>query len=312
MARAWRKRMTKNPVVDLLAHPSTRVNEQRLARAVMGKRVLITGASYGIGEATARLLGHAGARVILVARTEERLAALAGEIARDGGVARYYGADLTNEADIDRLLARIVEEEGEIDILVNNAGKSIRRSFALARYRDYERTMALNYLGPVKLLLGVLPAMRARGAGQIINVSTVGVGFPPAARWGAYQASKQAFETLFRSVELEARHDGVLFSSVYLPLVYTRMSAPTPQLREGMAPGLTPDEAARLLARTIVERKRALAPWWFYPTELAVEMSRKPVRAALANWYRLTDDSRSARRARGETKQENPDDRPDA
>lgn len=295
---SWRKRLIKNPVVDGVAHPSTRFNAQRLARCVRGKRVLITGASYGIGEATARLLGGAGARVLLVARSGERLAEVTDDIRAQGGWARHYSADLTDTDQVDELLAAIERDEGDLDIFVNNAGKSIRRSFELSRQRDYERTLAVNYLGPVKLLLGVVPGMRQRRTGQVINISSVGVGFPPAARWGAYQASKEAFDTLFRSIGLEARQDGVLFSSLYLPLVYTRMSAPTPQLREGMAPGMTVDEAAALVARAIVQRKRVIAPWWFYPTEVAVLLLRPPISGVLSFWFARTDDTRSARRPR--------------
>lgn len=301
MGAAWRKRLLKNPLVDAVAHPSTRFNAQRLARHMRGKRVLITGASHGIGEATARLLGGAGARVLLVARSEERLAEVADDIRARGGRAWYYSADLTDTDQVDELLTAMEWEAGGLDMFVNNAGKSIRRSFALARQRDYERTLAVNYLGPVKLLLGVVPGMRARRSGQVINISTVGVGFPPAARWGAYQASKEAFDTLFRSIGLEARHDQVLFSSLYLPLVYTRMSAPTPQLREGMAPGMTADEAAALVARAIVEQKRVIAPWWYRPTEVAVLLLRPPIAAVLSFWFARTDDTRSARMARRET-----------
>lgn len=300
MSAGVRRKLIKNPVVDRLAHPSTKLNEDRLARAVMGKRVLLTGASYGIGEATARLLGEAGARLVLVARSEERLAAVTEEIRAAGGQARYYAADLTDPAAVDALLAHIREEEGEPDIFINNAGKSIRRSIELSydRFHDYQRTMGINYLGPVKLMLGVLPGMRERRDGQIINVSTVGVGFPPAPRWAAYQASKGAFDTFFRSAELEARHDRVLFSSVYLALVYTRMSAPTPVFREGMTPGMTAEEAARLIARAIVERKRVIAPWWFFPTEVTVSLVRRPVARVLSFWFARTDDTRSARIAR--------------
>ena len=295
MNASWRKRLIKNPVVDGLAHPSTRFNARRLARRVRGKRVLITGASYGIGEATARLLAAAGARVVLVARTEERLREVAEAIRSRGGWARRYTADVTDTAEVEQLLAAIEADQGGIDIFVNNAGKSIRRSFARSRHRDYERTMAVNYLGPVKLLLGVVPGMRERRSGQVINISTVGVGFPPAARWGAYQASKSAFDTLFRSIGLEVRHDGVQFSSIYLPLVYTRMSAPTPQLREGMAPGMTADEAAAQVARAIIQRKRVIAPWWFYPTEVAVLLLRPSIAGILSFWFAHTEDTRSAR-----------------
>lgn len=296
-----RQKLMKNPVVDFVAQPSTRVDPDRLAKAVMGKRVLVTGASYGIGEAAARLLGKAGATVILVARSADRLQAVADDINAVGGRARYYAADLTDPDAVDRLLAQIRDDEGDIDIFVNNAGKSIRRSIELScdRFHDYQRTMGINYLGPVKLLLGVLPSMRRRRAGQVINISTVGVGFPPAPRWAAYQASKGAFDILFRSAELEARHDNVLFSSIYLALVYTRMSAPTPVFREGMTPGMTAEEAARLIARAIVEKRRVIAPWWFFPTEVTVSLLRRPVARVLSAWFARTEDTRSARTGAG-------------
>lgn len=297
-----RQKLMKNPVVDFIAQPSTRVNPDRLAKAVMGKRVLITGASYGIGEAAARLLGGAGATVILVARSADRLQAVADDINAGGGRARHYAADLTDPDAVERLLAQIRDDEGDIDIFVNNAGKSIRRSIELSydRFHDYQRTMGINYLGPVKLLLGVLPSMRARRTGQVINISTVGVGFPPAPRWAAYQASKSAFDILFRSAELEARHDNVLFSSIYLALVYTRMSAPTPVFREGMTPGMTADEAASLIARAIVEQRRVVAPWWFFPTEVTVSLLRRPVARILSAWFARTEDTSSARTGTGE------------
>jgi NAD(P)-dependent dehydrogenase (short-subunit alcohol dehydrogenase family) len=265
-----------------------------LSAAVAGKVVLVTGASYGIGEATARLLGAAGATVLLVARSRERLARVAADIVARGGIAHFYPTDLSDPDAVAALATTLLERHGNIDVVVNNAGKSIRRSIALSydRFHDFQRTIDVNYLGPVRLLLTLLPAMRARGSGHIVNISTVGTRMPPAPRWAAYQASKSAFDVWLRSVAVEARADGVTTTSIYMALVYTRMSAPTPIFRH--LPGLEPAEAAQLVARAIVDKPKSIAPWWLAPAELALHVARGPLDGLLGVVYRLTRDSASA------------------
>jgi NAD(P)-dependent dehydrogenase (short-subunit alcohol dehydrogenase family) len=265
-----------------------------LRAAVAGKVALVTGASYGIGEATARLLGAAGATVLLVARSHERLARVAAEIVAHGGSACAYPTDLADLDAVAALAGTLLERHGNIDIVVNNAGKSIRRSIDLSydRFHDFQRTIDVNYLGPVRLVLALLPAMRARGAGHIVNISTVGTRMPPAPRWAAYQASKTAFDVWLRSVAVEARADGVTTTSIYMALVHTRMSAPTPIFR--YMPGLSPDEAAALVARAIVDKPRTIAPWWLAVAEVAVHAARSPIEGLLGVIYRLTRDSASA------------------
>jgi NAD(P)-dependent dehydrogenase (short-subunit alcohol dehydrogenase family) len=278
-----------------LINPTGAPAADKLHEAVAGKVALVTGASYGIGEATARKLGAAGAVVLLVARTAERLEELRTEIERDGGQAHAHPADLADPASVDELAARVLADYGHVDIVVNNAGKSIRRSIALSydRFRDFERTMAINYLGPVKLLLAVLPSMRERGEGHIVNVSTIGVRMPPAPRWAAYQASKTAFDVFLRSVALEARDDGVTATSIYMPLVLTRMSAPTATLRN--VPGLRPDQAADLVCKAIVERPTEISPWWTGPVEAGIALARWPWETAMRLAYRAGGDTSSAR-----------------
>jgi len=265
-----------------------------LRAAVAGKTVLITGASFGIGEATARLLASAGATAILVARSRDQLELVAMTIRSHGGTAEVHLADLTDPAAVATLAGRLLDAHESIDIVVNNAGKSIRRSVALSydRFHDFERTIGVNYLGPVRLLLALLPEMRRRGAGQIVNVSTFGVRMPPGPRWGAYQASKAAFDAWFRSMGIEARQDGVVTSTIYMPLVYTRMSAPTPSLR-GL-PGLSPEQAAGLIARAIVRKSRVIAPWWLWPAELFGVLCRRPIEGMMGVFFRRSADSPSA------------------
>jgi short-subunit dehydrogenase len=147
-----------------------------LERAVEGKVILITAASSGIGRATALRLGGVGAAVLLVSRTREKLEQVAREIAEAGGEAHVHPCDLAEMEDIERMAAEVLEHHGRVDVLVNNASRSIRRSIELSydRLHDFERTIQLNYLAPVNLILKLLPGMRERRSGHIINISSIG------------------------------------------------------------------------------------------------------------------------------------------
>jgi acyl-CoA synthetase (AMP-forming)/AMP-acid ligase II len=168
-------------------------------------------------------------------------------------------------------------------VVVNNAGISIRRwvSQSYDRFRDYERTMALNYLGPVRLLLGLLPSMRERGSGHIVNVATIGVDLP-AMRWSAYIASKSAFETWLGGVAPEIRPDGVTVTSVHLQLVRSPMLGPFRIWN--YLPGMSTDEAAGILARAIVERPRTISPLWARIGGPLTTAAQGPVESALARY----------------------------
>jgi NAD(P)-dependent dehydrogenase (short-subunit alcohol dehydrogenase family) len=278
-------------VIDKLVNPPRVSDLDRLRDTVAGANVLVTGASFGIGEATARKLAAAGATVALTARSGDKLAGLARAIGASGGHAVSYPADLSDEAAVATLTTQLLDEHGPPDIVVSNAGKSIRRSLhhQYERPHDFDRTIGINYLGPIRLLLGLAPAMRERGTGHIVNVSSVGVRVPPGPRWGAYQASKGAFDMWLRSVAPELHADGVDVTTIYMALIHTRMSAPTPSLRN--VPGLTPDEAADIIAKAIIERPRTIAPWWLWPAEVTTVLLRSPVERVTQLWWRHTDDS---------------------
>lgn len=267
----------------------------RLAAAVAGKTVLVTGASYGIGEAAARRVAAAGATVLLLARSADRLDEVVAEITDNGGMAYAHPVDLTDLEAVQKVTAEVLSRYDHVDVVVNNAGKSIRRSIHLSydRMHDFERTMAINYLGPVQLLLGLLPAMRERRRGHIVNVSTAAVRMPPMPRWGAYQASKTAFDVWLRSIAPEIHADGVTTTSIYMPLVRTRMSEPTPGFRR--VPALRPDQAANLVAKAIVGRQPRITPWWLWPAELVSTAAPGPVGAVSRLGYRNTRDSPSAK-----------------
>jgi len=271
---------------DRLANPAKVSDPDKLRRAVSGKTVMLTGASYGIGEATARKMAAAGATVLAVARSTERLEDLAAAINAGGGRAVAYPTDLTDEGAVSALTKQVTENHGPVDIVVSNAGKSLRRSLhhQYDRPHDFQRTIDINYLGPIWLLLGLLPAMREHGGGHIVNVSSVGARVVPGPQWGAYQASKGAFDRWLRSVAPELHADGVDVTSVYFALVRTRMIAPTPVL--GRLPGMSPDEAADAIAKAVIERPRTNEPPWMWPAELASVLLAGPAERAARIWHR--------------------------
>jgi NAD(P)-dependent dehydrogenase (short-subunit alcohol dehydrogenase family) len=158
---------------------------------------------------------------------------------------------------VDALLAELARDGMAIDVLINNAGRSIRRSIdqAARRVHDYERTMALNYFGSLRLILGFVPGMRARKRGHIINVSSAGVqmGTP---LFSAYVASKAALDAFTRVAAGETRDDQVRFSTVHMPLVRTPMIAPTEEYRDVDA--LSPEQAADLVLRPLITHEKQL------------------------------------------------------
>jgi NAD(P)-dependent dehydrogenase (short-subunit alcohol dehydrogenase family) len=280
------------PLLVALTNGRTRIPDDRLAAAVRGKIVLVTGSSYGIGEATAKRLARAGATVLLLARTAAQLEVVAEEIRADGGKAFVYPANLADSEAIEAVVAKVLAEHGHVDVLVSNAGKSIRRSVAdsYQRFHDIERTNSVNYLGPAKLVLELLPSMRKRGSGHIVNVSTAGVRTPPMARWSAYLASKSAFDMWLRCVSQEVRDDGVTTSTVYMGLVHTRMSSPTALLNS--MPGLSPQQAADQVCAAVANKPHNITPPLVRPADALGNLFRTPTDRLFEQYFRLTNRQR--------------------
>jgi len=232
--------------------------EGLLRERVSGRAIVITGASSGIGEALAMRLGDAGARVMLIARSADKLQETKESIEARGGAAFVYPCDLSNAEDTQRLIAAVLEEQGHVDILVNNAGISIRRSVQKSydRVHDFERTLALNFLGAVRLIMGFLPAMRAQKQGQILNVSTIGVQVN-VPRYGAYIASKAALDAFSRVLAVEALRDGVKVTTIYMPLVKTPMMEST-TIYDAF-PMRSAEQAADLIVTGIVHQPKRVA-----------------------------------------------------
>ena len=237
------------------------VQGRKLSDAVEGKTTLITGGSSGIGEAAAKKIAEAGGTVVLVARTLENLEKVADEINGNGGTAFVYPCDLSDTDAIAVMADQVLADLGGVDILINNAGRSIRRSLALSydRIHDYQRTMQLNYLGAVQLILKFIPGMRERGFGHIINISSVGVQ-TRAPRFGAYIASKAALDSLCDALQAETVNDDVRFTTVHMALVRTPMISPTTMYDK--FPALSPEQAAGVITDAIVHRpRRASSPF---------------------------------------------------
>jgi short-subunit dehydrogenase len=255
---------------------------------------MVTGASSGIGEATARALAGAGATVLLVARSEDRLRQIEHGIQEAGGSARAVPADLSDPDAVEALVDEVLRSHGRVDVLVNNAGRSIRRSieFSYGRFHDFERTIDVNYLGPVRLVLGLLPGMRERRHGHILNVSSLGVLFS-APRFSAYLASKSAFESFLRCIAPEVRGDGVAVTNIYMPLVHTPMVEATRVYR--LLPGLTAEEAAERICLAVVERPRRVAPPLGLMGRLLADAAPAPFDGLLRLTYRWSSDSSAAR-----------------
>ncbi len=272
--------------------------DRSLSGAIGGKVVLITGASSGIGKAAAIRCARAGATVLLVARTPEKLEETKAQIEAEGGAAYIHRADLADLSDVERMAEEVLAEHGHVDVLVNNAGRSIRRSVKLAydRFHDYERTMQLNYFGSLRLILSLLPSMTERHSGHIINISSIGVQ-TNTPRFSAYVASKAALDAFSRCIASEVVDDGVHITTIHMPLVRTPMIAPTKMY--DAFPTATPDEAAEMITDAMITKPKKVATRLGNFGELLYAVAPKASDAVLNTAYKLFPDSKAAKGEKG-------------
>ncbi|TMK41872.1 MAG: SDR family oxidoreductase [Actinobacteria bacterium] len=261
--------------------------------AVNGRTVVITGASSGIGRAAALKIAAAGGIPLLVARSVEKLEETKSEIEARGGTAHIYSADLSDMDSIEELVQQLLSDHAAIDMLVNNAGRSIRRSVELAldRFHDYERTMQLNYFGAIKLTMGILPHMRERKSGHVVQISSIGAQTNPP-RFSAYVASKAALDAWTRVVSSEVIGDSITFTTIHMPLVRTPMIAPT-KIYDAF-PTITPDEAADLICEAIRSKPKTINTRLGTFGEVAYALAPKAVDQILHMAYRVFPDSAAA------------------
>ncbi len=260
----------------------------RLRARVAGRLVVVTGASRGVGAETAARLALAGARVVLLARSADDLERVARGIRSRGGSAEVLVADLGDPAVAAAAGDAILERWGAPAVVVSNAGLSMRRTARASRDRpqDLARTIGVNYSGPVALLQRLLPAMTDAGSGHVVSIASTSVDIP-APGWSLYGASKSAMDAWLRAVALEAEPSGVAVTSIRLPLVRTAMSAPTAAY--AAVPAMRPVDAAKYVARAIVDRPLVLAPWWSRLANIALAVNPRLLDPALRGWDRMID-----------------------
>lgn len=272
--------------------------DRSLSGRIHGKTVMVTGASSGIGQASALKMAEAGATVLLVARGIEKLEETRIEVDKRGGKGVCYACDLSDLDDCDRLIKKVVAEHGHVDVLVNNAGRSIRRGImsSLDRFHDFERTMQLNYFGSLRMIMGLLPTMVENGGGHIINISSIGV-LSNAPRFSAYVASKAALDAFTRCAASELSHNGIHFTTINMPLVRTPMIAPT-KLYENV-PTISPEEAADMVVDAIVHRPKRIATRLGISAEIMHLLAPKMVELGFNEAFQLFPDSAAAQGKKG-------------
>jgi thioester reductase-like protein/short-subunit dehydrogenase len=230
-----------------------RARRDAAAGPLVGRHVVITGASSGIGRATAVAVAARGATVFAVARNADALDDLVAEIRTAGGQAHAFTCDVADSASVEHTVKDILGRFGHVDYLVNNAGRSIRRSVANStdRLHDYERMMAVNYFGAVRMVLALLPHWRERRFGHVVNVSSAGVQARNP-KYSAYIPSKAALDAFAEVVGTETLSDHITFTTIHMPLVKTPMIAPSRRLNP--VPPITADHAAAMVVRALIEK----------------------------------------------------------
>ncbi|MEV6825119.1 SDR family oxidoreductase [Amycolatopsis sp. NPDC051102] len=223
----------------------------------LDKVVAITGASSGIGEATARELAGRGAAVVLGARRTDRLEALAHKIRGDGGRAEVLDVDVTRRADLERLVALAVDRFGRLDVLVGNAGVARIAPVAALDVDAWDAMIDVNLRGVLHGIAAALPVFRAQGRGHFVTtVSTSGLKIVPTQ--AVYAGTKNAVRTLLEALRQEST-DGVLRTTSISPgfvrtelVDYVEDPAQREQAQQAMATlGISPDAVARAIAFAI-------------------------------------------------------------
>ena len=184
------------------------------------RRVMITGASSGIGEASARAFAQAGFDVVLVARSQGKLSALSAELRVLGVDAHHFSIDLADLAQVKANLGRVVKQVGPIDVLINNAGMGYTGALGDMPLADWQQVLDLNVTSVFLAVQAVLPEMRQRGQGLIVNVASIAAqqAFPD---WGAYGVSKAALVALSDAIATEESANGIRVFTLSLGAVNT-------------------------------------------------------------------------------------------
>lgn len=261
-----------------ILYPSPFLSEKRLFSSFTERWVVITGASSGIGAALARRLIAQRANLLLIARREDPLKKLCDEAHQAGCVAEYRAVDLRDPIALQCLCDELPRSLPRVDYFFANAGKSICRPLleSLSRAHDFDRTIDLNYRAVVHLSLALIPLL-SKSSGAIVLTSSVSLLYPLTPKWSAYHASKGAVDIWCQTAAMELRQVGCSVGIAYMPLVATPMSAANERYQH--LPAYTADEAAQILLRLAMSRKRAYIPWWARVTAPIARLCSPLVRA---------------------------------
>lgn len=224
---------------------------------IQNKVVVITGASSGLGEVTARYLAERGAKVVLGARRAERLANLVAEIKASGGDAIAVTTDVTKRADVENLVQQGLKAFGKIDAIVNNAGVMPLSMMSELRVDEWEQTIDVNVKGVMYGVAAVLPLMTAQQSGHIINLSSV-AGLKVSATSAIYSASKFAVKAMSEGLREEVAPLGIRVTTIYPGAINTELthSVQNEQVAEFVKgfyaqTAIEPDAIARAVAYAI-------------------------------------------------------------
>ena len=219
---------------------------------IENRRALITGASSGIGKATALAFAKAGIDVALVSRSQEKLEAVANGVQQTGVKAKAYTLDLAEIEQVQEKISAIASDFGTIDILVNNAGMGYTNTLSETSLSDWLTVINLNLTSVFQCILGILPSMRDRGRGTIINVTSI-AGQNPFPSWGAYSVSKAGLIALSKTLAAEEREQGIRVTAICPGSVNTQLwDTETVNLNYERSAMLTPEIVAQSILHIVL------------------------------------------------------------
>lgn len=200
---------------------------------IKGKVIVITGASSGIGETTAKELAKSGAKMVLAARRADRLESLVADIESQGGSAIAVTTDVSKRSDVEALISKALERHGQIDVLINNAGIMPVAPMAMTKIDDWDRMIDVNVKGLLYGIGAALPSMKERGSGHIINVASV-AGHKVFPNFTVYCATKHAVRAISEGLRMESPELRVTTISPGLIATELENSTPDAEIREGV------------------------------------------------------------------------------
>ncbi|MCX5467422.1 SDR family NAD(P)-dependent oxidoreductase [Acinetobacter nematophilus] len=263
-------------LAEFLFFQGPRIAQSKIDQHFQKKTILITGASFGIGEACAKRLAHTECTLVLVARSTDKLLQLKNELELNQCQVKIITTDLYQLDAAENIFQHLQVQDIQVDILIHNAGKSIQRSIwkSLNRAQDIDRSVAINFINPAHLTRLLLPELKQQ-SGQILVVSTINAKLFAPPLWSSYQASKVAMQQWILAIQPELAIHQVDTCLVYLPLVRTRMILPTKHYDH--MPAMQVQSAANAILDSLMGHKRQWQPWWLILAQIVSGLLSTPI-----------------------------------